>query len=1159
MFRPMLRLLPFVLFGFAPLSRADIDVRVGGVGCTFSTIQQAIDNANPANGITNILIARNQTYTAQAININGKNVRLIGGYADCNQTVRDNVQTVISGTGGPARSVINVSGSTAVVAFYNLQIIGGDESQVVNQFDSDIYGGAIDVTGGPHQLIYVESTEFSDNDAGFGGAISLRGDSSNNNAVFLQLSYNTWIRNNFSLAAGGGLYCEDATVHFKSGGGTISNNTAGNTSVGGIGGGIYANDCNIRVASSGILGFGGGSGIEAIEGNVATDNGGGIYAFGSNTRIDIYNVDPNNPTVIKNNVAGRFGGGLNIEQGAKVYAWDSVIQGNRAKQGGGAVALYDDGQNDRSLFYMIQDIDSPELSSIASPPNGDPNNLDRAFQCTEPWNCAVLQDNIARNDSNVAQPGSVFRISVDGSGSAFAGVLGGRMTRNTGQTAVRVQRSLASTSSPTFQANGAVIDGNTNTSVLLDAESDALLQVLGSTIANNTIPSAQIVNADLRCRGSDNIGTDFFVFQHSVVLQPGKRITSSTPENGCLRYVIGSVFENIPIADESTFSSADPQFTDASNGNFTLKVNSPALDFAPTVSGFRFTRDGSARSVDLAANTNEFGPVDLGAYEMASSDFPQTDIRVIDNGSSTGNVSPGGVRTYSLLIFNEGSVDSPSTQITSTHSANLNGCAWTCSVFGSGTCPAASGNGPINHIANMPAGAILLYSSVCNVANNATGTVSSSFSAISNSAAESNPADNTIAFTSNVVPSADLELTMFDGVSGVTPGGSVTYAITVKNNGTADAGNVVVTDTFPSGLTCTWTCTGDFSGTCTASGSGNISDTANLPAGAPGSRGEVTYVAVCQISAAVTGSIFNSATVTSNATVIDPNPNNNTATDTNQLLAMDLSLTISNGANVVQPGGTTNYYIVASNLTDVTANNATVIATFPSSLSCTWTCTGGTNGPKGPVGSCPASGSGSINTMINLPGLQTYVEFFATCQVNANATGTVSVSGSIAPPPGITDNNPLDNQAFDSDAAADTSDIEVLVLTAIVNIAPGSLGTYEVSYANLGPNPSGATAQSIAPTQCQSVSWTCLGQNGGVCGTSVGSGNLSGSNILPVLGSVIYTVQCQLNPSVISGDVALEASASNRLLPDANPYNDTDTVYWRIISDVVFRNGFENP
>ena len=68
----------------------------------------------------------------------------------------------------------------------------------------------------------------------------------------------------------------------------------------------------------------------------------------------------------------------------------------------------------------------------------------------------------------------------------------------------------------------------------------------------------------------------------------------------------------------------------------------------------------------------------------------------------------------------------------------------------------------------------------------------------------------------------------------------MTYTITASNAGPSNATGATVADTFPASLTATWTCVGAGGGTCTASGSGNINDTVNLPAG-----GSVTYTAIC--------------------------------------------------------------------------------------------------------------------------------------------------------------------------------------------------------------------------------------------------------------------------------------------------------------------------
>src|SRR4051812_10917704 len=104
----------------------------------------------------------------------------------------------------------------------------------------------------------------------------------------------------------------------------------------------------------------------------------------------------------------------------------------------------------------------------------------------------------------------------------------------------------------------------------------------------------------------------------------------------------------------------------------------------------------------------------------------------------------------------------------------------------------------------------------------------------------------------------DLAITKTDGVTTATPGGSVTYTITASNAGPDPATGATVADTFPAVLTCTWTCVGAGGGTCTASGTGNLNDSVNLPAG-----GSVTYTATCAISAAATGTLSNTATVAS--------------------------------------------------------------------------------------------------------------------------------------------------------------------------------------------------------------------------------------------------------------------------------------------------------
>ena len=132
---------------------------------------------------------------------------------------------------------------------------------------------------------------------------------------------------------------------------------------------------------------------------------------------------------------------------------------------------------------------------------------------------------------------------------------------------------------------------------------------------------------------------------------------------------------------------------------------------------------------------------------------------------------------------------------------------------------------------------------------------------------------------SATVPSADLAITKTDGVPTVPPGGSVTYTIVVSNAGPDLANGATVTDILPAAITsATWSTAVTGGATATASGSGNISDTVKLPAGAT-----VTYTVIAQVSGAAVGTVINTATVSPPAGVYDPMPGNNGATDTDTI------------------------------------------------------------------------------------------------------------------------------------------------------------------------------------------------------------------------------------------------------------------------------------
>ncbi len=494
---------------------------------------------------------------------------------------------------------------------------------------------------------------------------------------------------------------------------------------------------------------------------------------------------------------------------------------------------------------------------------------------------------------------------------------------------------------------------------------------------------------------------------------------------------------------------------------------------------------------------------------------------------------PGGSVTYTITASNSGPSNAPGATVADTFPASLTG-TWTCVGAGGGTCT-ASGSGNINDTVNLPAGGSVTYTVSATISASATGSLSNTAMVTAQGGvADPNSANNSATDTDTLSPQADLAITKTDGVTTVNAGGSVTYTITASNAGPSNAPGSTVADTFPASLTGTWTCVGAGGGTCTASGSGNINDTVNLPSG-----GSVTYTVNATLSAAATGSLVNTATVSTGGGVTDPTAGNNSATDTDTITSQaDLSITKTDGVTTAVPGGSVTYTIVASNSGPSNAVGATVADTFPAILTATWTCVGAGGG------TCTASGAGNINDTVNLP-VGGSVTYTATAAISAAATGSLSNTATVTAPAGTTDPSAGNNSATDTDTLSPQADLAITKTDGVTTAVPGGSVTYTITASNAGPsNAPGSTVADTFPASLTGT-WTCVGAGGGTC-TAAGAGNINDTVNLPAGGSVTYTVTAAISPAATGMLSNTATVATGGGVTDPTPGNnsatDTDTL-----------------
>ena len=386
----------------------------------------------------------------------------------------------------------------------------------------------------------------------------------------------------------------------------------------------------------------------------------------------------------------------------------------------------------------------------------------------------------------------------------------------------------------------------------------------------------------------------------------------------------------------------------------------------------------------------------------------------------------------------------------------------------------------------------------------------------------------------------DLVIEKTDNQTTATPGESVTYIVTVTNNGPIDVAGATVSDLFPSDLTnityssvSTGTVTGN-----TTDGTGDITDTVNMTSGST-----ITYTINATISPDATGTITNTASVTAPDGVTDSNPENNSATDVDTLQpATNLSVTKTDNVTTVTPGQDLTYSIIVANNGPSDVAGATVVDNPPSSLQdVTYTSV-----PTGTVSGNTASGTDAINDTVDLTAGSS-IEYSLTGTVVSSATGQIVNTAQVSAPNGIIETNTEDNSATDVDTVDVSFDLAISKTDNVTNVSPNDAIVYSIVVTNNGPSDVvGATVSDTFPSDLTNVSYSST-TTGVVSGnTASGTGNINDTVDLQVGATITYIVNATVL-STASGTIENTATVtapagSTDTNTSNNSATDTDAV-----------------
>ncbi|MCA9168387.1 MAG: DUF11 domain-containing protein, partial [Planctomycetales bacterium] len=533
-------------------------------------------------------------------------------------------------------------------------------------------------------------------------------------------------------------------------------------------------------------------------------------------------------------------------------------------------------------------------------------------------------------------PGESLTYTVTATNNGPSDVVGATITDTL--PAVLLNPTYTSTTTGTVTGNTSSGSGDIADTVNMTAGSTVVYTITGTVAADarGTITNTAAINApqgltDSNPNNNNAVDVDNLIPTVDLTITKTDNVTTSQPGRQ-VTYVItvtndgpsdvnGAVVEDLFPATLTNVS-----YTSTTTGTVVGNSSSGDGDISDTVDMTVGSTIVYTVSATVAANatgainntatvTAPNGTTEVDTANNSASDIdslePEVDLAITKTDNVT-NVAPGDVLTYEIVVSNDGPADAVNATVEDQFPASLTNVSFTSTGSAGVTGNTASGTGNISDTVTLPAGGTLTYLVSATVANNASGNLTNTATVTApNGTTETLLTNNTATDIDTVTPTFDLSITKDDGRTSVVPGQTTTYTIVVTNSGPSDVSGATVTDNFPAALSSvsyTSTSAGGATGN-SATGTGDISDTVDLPAGS-----SITYVATATVAPSASGSVTNTATVSAPTSQAEADVSNNTATDIDAIgPEADLAVTKTDNRTTVSPGQSLTYQIVVTN------------------------------------------------------------------------------------------------------------------------------------------------------------------------------------------------------------------------------------------------------